>query len=169
MEQKEDKILGHRYLLELKLLRKSDNKIQLLSEYIFKPKHNQSHLCYPSGLQWNRTAEIYFVVTSKNQGRWLQHLINNMGRIYQETNDHHFHLVIFDYNSEDIDVDKSLKQSLLPKYKLIKKSGEFVKTKAYNEAVNWVKNPNAIIFLVDLHLEIASNLLVNIRKVSTVR
>ena len=166
VERKEDKKLGHRYLLELNLLRKADNRVQVLSEYIFRQKHNHS-LCYPTGLQWNRTADIYFVVTSKNQGRWVQHLINNMARIYQETKDNHFHLVIFDYDSQDIDVEKSLQESLLPRYTLIRKPGEFIKTKAYNEAVSSVHDPNAIIFLVDLHLEIASNLLDNIRKVSS--
>ena len=88
-----------------------------------------------------------------------------MGRIYQETNDQHFHLVIFDYNSDDIDIENSLKQGLLQRYTLIRKTGKFIKTKAYNEAVSLVKDPNAIVFLLDLHLEIASDFLDNIRKV----
>ena len=165
VEQKEDQSLGLRYLLELNLQRNRDSKAVVLSEYVFQHKNNIS-LCYPVGLQWNRTADIYIVVTSKNQGRWVQHFINNMARIYRETNDQHFHLVIFDYESEDINVGEALKKSLLPRYTLIKKPGEFIKTKAYNEAVSSVKNPNAIIFLVDLHLEIASPFLDSIRKVS---
>ena len=139
--------------------------MMLLSEYVFQRK-NDSRLCYPNGLQWNKTADIYFVVTAKNQGRWLHHFIKNMARIYKETNDQNFHLVICDYESKDIDVKDILQKSQIPRYTVISESGDFIKTKAYNEAVSSVKDPNAIIFLVDLHLEIASGFLDSIRKVS---
>ena len=164
MERKEDKKLGYRYLLELNVLRKEDNRVLVVSEYVFQKKADSS-LCYPMGLQWNRTADIYFVVTSKNQGRWVQHYINNMERIYRETNDQHFHLIIFDYESEDIDINDALAKSSLPSYTVLKKPGKFIKTEAYNEAVSSVKDPNGIIFLVDLHLEIGSGILEDIRKV----
>ena len=137
----------------------------MLSEYVFHRK-NDSSLCYPKGLQWNRTAQIYFVVTAKNQGRWLHHFIKNMERIYKETKDRNFHLIISDYENKDIDVEDVLRKSEIPKYTIVSETGDFIKTKAYNEAVSTVKDPNAIIFLVDLHLEIASGFLESIRKVS---
>ena len=77
VEEKQDLRKGRRYFIELELQQKSNNKTVHLSEYIFQPI-STSFLCYPVGLQWNRTADIYFVVTSKNQGFWVQHLIDNM-------------------------------------------------------------------------------------------
>ena len=124
------------------------------------------NLCYPKGLQWNSTADIHFVVTVKNQGRWIQHLLRNMEHIYRETRDEHFNLVIFDYNSTDINLEYSVNKTLFSKISFVRKTGKFLKTHAYNEAVETVKDPNAVIFLLDLHYEISSNLIMNIRKVS---
>ena len=165
VEEKQDLRKGTRYLLELNLRQETDNKTVHISEYVFQPI-NTTHLCYPAGLQWNNAADIYFVVTAKNQGVWVQHLIDNMERIYRETNDQHFHLVIFDYESPDIDLNVSLKRSGLKRYTVIKRPGIFIKTQAYNEAVSLVKDSNSIVFLLDLHLDISSNFLQSIRKVN---
>ena len=167
------------FLLVLKDINKSNNviikpkvvlpfEIVLLLTYfvVFFFVDDGGDLCYPKGLQWNRTADIYFVVTVKNQGPWIQHLLRNMDRIYRKTNDEHFHLVIFDYNSTDINLEHALNKTLLSKISFVSKSGRFIKTHAYNEAVETVKDPNAVIFLLDLHYEISSNLIMDIRKVS---
>ena len=96
----------------------------------------------------------------------MQHLINNMARIYSETKDEHIHLVIFDYDSTDIDLEYSLNNSFFPRTNFVRRTGKFLKTHAYNAAVQTVRDPNAIVFLLDLHYEISSNLIFSIRKVS---
>ena len=85
-----------------------------MSEYVFEDKTTHK-LCFPTGYQWERSSDIYFIITAKNLGSWLQHLINNLNQIYQETKDEHIHLVIFDYNSPDINLQAAVGRSRLPR------------------------------------------------------
>ena len=170
VERKDDTKKGYRYLLELVVEVRSKKRTALLSEYIYQPLGDPDFLCYPRGLQWNQTSEVYFVVTSQNQGRWIQHFVNIVNTMYKETKDDHFQVIIFDYDSVDIDMEDTLDRSCFKKIKLISKpGGAFVKTKAYNEAVASINDPNAVIFLVDLHLELGSHLINEIRKVGTLQ
>ena len=123
-------------------------------------------LCYPKNFQWNATVPVYLVVTAKNLGRWLHHFIKSVERIFTETNDTNLHVIIYDYNSSDINLEEVLKQSSLINYMLIRQSGAYSRTQSFTEAVNLVSDPQTIIFMVDLHLHIASPLINNIRKVS---
>ena len=75
-----------------------------------------------------------------------------MARIYRETKDEHIHLVISDYGGTDIDLTYSLRKSFFPRTTIVNKTGEFIKTHAYNDAVKTVKDPNAIIFLLDFRI-----------------
>ena len=168
MEQKLDpKYQNKRFLIELELMDLHQHRVVILSEYVQQPKNSNS-LCYPKGLQWNKTADVYFVVTAKNQGRWVQHFINNLEKIYEETKDEHVHGVVFNYDSNDFNLDSETKRTSLPKVTIVQRNStkSFVKTIAYNDAVATIKNPNAIVFLMDLHLELASSVVDEIRKVT---
>ena len=142
------------------------DKVVILSEYVQQPNNSKS-LCYPKGLQWNKTADVYFVVTAKNQGCWVQHFINSLEKIYKETKDEHMHGIVFDYKSNDFDLESETRRTSLPKVTIVQKDSKksFVKTTAYNDAVATIKNPNAIVFLMDLHLQLASSVVDEIRKV----
>ena len=86
--------------------------------------------------------------------------------MYKKTKDDHFQVIIFDYDSVDIDMEDTLDRSCFKNVRLISKPrGAFVKTKAYNEAVASITDPNAVIFLVDLYLELGSHFINEIRKV----
>ena len=137
-----------------------------MSEYVFENKTTHE-LCFPTGYQWERNSDIYFIITAKNLGSWLQHLINNLNQIYEETKDEHIHLVIFDYNSPDINLEDAVGRSRLPRdrFTIIQRPGKFIKTIACNEAVASVRNSQGIIFLLDLYLDISSNFINSIRKV----
>ena len=64
---KDDPKKGKRYLLELVIEDITDGTHYLLSEYVFVPHgKNASFLCYPNALQWNRTADVYLILTAKN-------------------------------------------------------------------------------------------------------
>lgn len=143
----------------------TNNKAVVLAEYVFMPRGTK-RLCYPKNFQWNTTAPVYLVVTAKNLGRWIHHFIKNVETILMETHDPNLHVIIFDYNSSDINLNKVLRQSSLTNYMLLIRDGEYSRTRSFTEAINLVSDPHSIIFMVDLHLHISSPLINSIRKVS---
>ena len=103
VEEKEDPEKGSRYFLELQVGDLQTGSSHILAEYIYRPLEENATLCYPKGMQWNRTADVYLIVTFKNDGRWVHHFIKNIEQIVRETEDPHLHVVIFDFESPDID------------------------------------------------------------------
>ena len=137
-----------------------------MAEYVFLPNGENGRLCYPKGLQWDRTADVYLILTAKNLGRWVHHFIKNVEQIVQETNDEHLHVVIFDFDSPDIDLEQAFKRSILKNYHFISQSGNYSRTVSFTKAIESIKNPDAIIVTIDMHLDIGSQLINDIRKVS---
>ena len=138
----------------------------MLSEYVFMP-NGTKELCYPRNFQWNRTADVYLIVTAKNLGRWVHHFIKNVEKILNETNDPNLHVIIYDYNSSDINLEKVLRESSLTNYMLLSESGEYSRTRSFTKAINLVSDPRSIILMLDLHLDIEAPFVNNIRKVSS--
>jgi len=167
VEKKEDPKKGSRYLLELVVRDLINRTNYILAEYVFQPKGENGHLCYPRGLQWNRTADVYLILTAKNLGRWVHHFIKNVEQIVQETNDEHLHAVVFDFDSPDIDLEQAFKRSTLKNYHFITQPGNYSRTISLSRAVQSIQKSDAILVTVDLHLDIGSQLINDIRKVST--
>ena len=116
MEKKEDPQRGGRYLLELVISELTTGKNYILAEYVFQPNGKNVPLCYPDGLQWNRTADVYLILTSKNLGHWVHHFIKNVEKIVQETRDEHLHVVIYDFESPDINLTQAFQRTALKNY-----------------------------------------------------
>jgi len=166
VERKTDKKRGdERYLIELELVDLKNNRKVMLSEYVFMPNGTKK-LCYPKNFQWNRTVDVYLVVTAKNLGRWVHHFIKNVEKILKETKDSNLHVIIYDYNSSDINLKKVLRESSLTSYMFMRESGEYSRTQSFTEAINLVSDPHSIIVMLDLHLDVATPFINNIRKVS---
>ena len=123
-------------------------------------------LCYPTGLQWNRKADVYLILTAKNLGRWVHYFIKNVEKIIQETKDDHLHVVIYDFGSPDIDLKEAFERSTLQNYHFIIKPGRYSRTESFSKAIQSIKNPDAIVVTIDLHLDIGSQTINDIRKVS---
>ena len=166
VEKKGDPLKGDRYLLELVVKYLPNGANYILAEYVFQPKVLSGPLCYPSGLQWDRTADVYLILTAKNLGRWVHHFIKNVEQIVKETKDEHLHVVIFDFGSPDIDLEQALRKSSLINYHLIVQPGNYSRTLSFGRAVQSIKDPNAIIVTIDMHLDLGSQLINEIRKVS---
>ena len=165
VEKKEDPEHGSRYLLELVVRDVSNGTNFILAEYVFQPRGKHNSLCYPMGLKWDRTADVYLILTAKNLGRWVHHFIKNVEQIVQETKDEHLHAVIFDFDSPDIDLEQAFKRSTLKNYHFITQPGNYSRTLSFSKAIESIKNPDAIIVTIDMHLDIGSQLINDIRKV----
>ena len=165
VEKKEDPEKGVRYFLELIVKDRTDNKSFFLSEYVFQPNGKNVSLCYPKGLQWNRTADVYLILTAKNLGRWVHHFIKNMEKIAEETQDEHVRAVVYDFDSPDIDLKQAFQRSSLKNYHYITKPGKYSRTVSFSEAIESIKNPNAIVVTIDMHLDIGSQFINDVRKV----
>ena len=52
------------------------------SEYVYL-KSGSNSLCHTTNFQWKRDVYVYIVVSVKNLGIWLQHLIHNIEHVSQ--------------------------------------------------------------------------------------
>ncbi|XP_036962047.1 beta-1,4-N-acetylgalactosaminyltransferase 3 isoform X2 [Acanthopagrus latus] len=172
-----DEVRGSRYLLELEVI-DTTGKLLRLSHYIYTLNSSsrrrrrdttaqelkpQPLLCNPVGFQWNPAATVHIIVPVKNQARWVQQLINQMERLFKETHDTNFNLIITDYSSSDMDVKKALEKSSLHRYDYLKLSGNFERSAGLQAGVDLIKDKHSIVFLCDLHLHFPSNIIDAIR------
>ena len=88
-----------------------------------------------------------------------------MEEIVRETKDEHLHVVIFDFNSPDIDLEHVLRRSNLRNHHYISKPGNYSRTVSLMEAIKSIDDPEAIVVTIDLHLDIGSQMINDIRKV----
>ena len=115
-----------------------------LAEYVFQPKGNNLLMCYLQGMQWNNTADVCLILTAKNFGRWVHHFIKNMEKIVQETNDEHLHVIIYEFDSKDIDIKEAFQGTVLKNYHYITKPGNYPRARSFKEAIESAKDPDSI-------------------------
>uniref|UniRef100_UPI00398ECBF5 beta-1,4-N-acetylgalactosaminyltransferase 3 isoform X2 n=1 Tax=Pristiophorus japonicus TaxID=55135 RepID=UPI00398ECBF5 len=191
IEKRLDRIHGSRYLLELELL-VNEKTIVRLSEYIYslnrngyymdsdderkmrnifrhrgrKLRENQEKimLCTPTGFGWQHNAVVHFIVPVKNQARWVQQFIFDMEELYRATGDEYFNVIITDYSSTDMDVEKALKHSMLARYQYVKLEGNFERSAGLQAGIDLIKDDHSIVFLCDLHIYFPPSIIDSIRK-----
>ncbi|XP_068732068.1 beta-1,4-N-acetylgalactosaminyltransferase 3-like isoform X2 [Montipora capricornis] len=164
VEENPDPKKGSRYLLELQLGLNGSNLSFRLSEYVFVP-NEKKELCFPKGMQWEGNSTVYFVLPVKNQGKWVHHFASQLINTSKETGDLNFHVIIIDFESQDIDIGKVFDiWPLKERFTLINMTGPFYKTLAIQKGVEAVQNENDIVFLYDLHIDVPIGLLDGVRK-----
>jgi len=104
VERNFDKERGNRFLLELLLREVQTNKIQRLSEYVYRFHKKPAALCKPKGIRWISNAKINAILTAKNQGSWVIYYIENMAKIIHATGDKNVHFIVVDYGNNGVDI-----------------------------------------------------------------
>ena len=166
VEENRDPGRGYRYLVEMELKEILSGKSVRFSEYVYRPWGVQA-LCTPVGVAWNKSVVVNILLTTgNNQGRWILHFLENMARIYNRTKDTNFNVVIVDFDSKDIDLGNALKMAAIPSYQYVNIKGKFKKVIGLQKAASMVTDPNSIVSVMDLHIDIPYYYLDDLRKVS---
>lgn len=164
IEQNPDPKKGNRFLLELQLGVIGSDLSLRLSEYIYVPIEGEE-VCFPQGMQWENNATIYFILPVKNQGKWVHHFASQLSNMSRKTGDLNFHVIIIDFESQDVDIEALFNVwPLKGRHTLIKMTGPFYKTLAIQKGVEAVPNTSDIVFLFDLHIDVPVGLLDSVRK-----
>ena len=164
--QKADPVYGDRFSVDLELGLNGSSQSFRLSEHVFDRKLSHG-LCFPRGMDWNFNATVYFILPVKDQARWVYHFINELTVASLLTGDKNFHVIVVDFESEDINLLKALNTSLLrTRHTVITLQGKFYKTLALNKAVEHVPSEHDIVFLFDLHIDVPVDIMDIVRKVS---
>uniref|UniRef100_A0A8C1N7A1 Hexosyltransferase n=1 Tax=Cyprinus carpio TaxID=7962 RepID=A0A8C1N7A1_CYPCA len=159
--QREDNGVGSRYLVELELVGPQGQKV-LVSRYVYAPSQDSRKptiLCSPKAFMQRKCT-----ITKLNVARWIIQFIREMEKVYRVTGDKNFNVIIVDYSSSDIDIEKRLKKAALPSYKLKKMDGNFQRSGGLQAGIDLVEDEHSILFLCDLHLYYPVNIINSIRK-----
>ncbi|XP_072530290.1 beta-1,4-N-acetylgalactosaminyltransferase 3 [Salminus brasiliensis] len=168
VERRVDDTVGTRYLLELEL-EDDEGESRLLSEYFYANPNKEGNaespsLCSPKDFSWDPKARVNVILPVKNQGRWIIQFIKQMEKIYKATRDENFNVIIIDYSSNDVNIQKALRKAKLPSYQYRRLEGTFLKTTAIQTAIDLIEDENSILFMCDLHLNFPTSIINSVRK-----
>ncbi|XP_075357827.1 N-acetyl-beta-glucosaminyl-glycoprotein 4-beta-N-acetylgalactosaminyltransferase 1 isoform X3 [Mycteria americana] len=194
VEKRRDTARGNRYLLELELAERGQRTVRLSEYvYVLLHQGKQDDsaeanpegpalgatepqpstwsilygrpvLCRPLRLSWKQDVMVHFVVPVKNQARWVQQFISDMAHLYGATKDANFNVILVDFDSDDMDVEKALRDARLPRYQYLRRTGNFERSAGLQAGVDTVEDGHSIVFLCDLHIHFPPNILDSIRK-----
>ncbi|XP_072017478.1 uncharacterized protein [Amphiura filiformis] len=124
-------------------------------------------ICHPMDYAIHSDSKVYVIVTVKNLEEWVGRLIKEFEQIQEQPGDcGDFELILTDFNNTDIALVHMVNASVIsPKIKILVNMGDtYNKGAAVKSAVDLIQNPNDIVFLCDVHLEIPSIFLSDVRK-----
>ncbi|EHB16335.1 N-acetyl-beta-glucosaminyl-glycoprotein 4-beta-N-acetylgalactosaminyltransferase 1 [Heterocephalus glaber] len=187
VEKRRDSARGSRFLLELELQARRGGGRLRLSEFVFlrvpgahargekggSPEpppaastrpDSRPELCRPLRLAWRQDVAVHFIVPVKNQARWVVQFLADMASLHARTGDSRFSVILVDFESDDMDVERALRQARLPGYQYLRRTGNFERSAGLQAGVDAVQDPSSIVFLCDLHIHFPPSILDSIRK-----
>ncbi|XP_072720299.1 N-acetyl-beta-glucosaminyl-glycoprotein 4-beta-N-acetylgalactosaminyltransferase 1 isoform X1 [Ciconia boyciana] len=174
VEKRRDTARGNRYLLELELAERGQRTVRLSEYvYVLLHQGKQDDsaeanpegpalgatepqpstwsilygrpvLCRPLRLSWKQDVMVHFVVPVKNQARWVQQFISDMAHLYGATKDANFNVILVDFDSDDMDVEKALRDARLPRYQYLRRTGNFERSAGLQAGVDTVEHSEAL-------------------------
>ncbi|KAG8125615.1 hypothetical protein E2320_020757 [Naja naja] len=168
VEKRRDTARGNRYLMELELMERGQRTVRL-SEYIYvllhQGKSEDSTEVNPEGPATVSTqSQPPPSAWMKNQARWVQQFISDMASLFLNTKDANFNIILVDFDSDDMHVEKALQEAHLPRYQYLKRTGNFERSAGLQAGVDAIEDGSSIVFLCDLHIHFPLNILDSIRK-----
>ncbi|XP_010291938.1 PREDICTED: N-acetyl-beta-glucosaminyl-glycoprotein 4-beta-N-acetylgalactosaminyltransferase 1-like, partial [Phaethon lepturus] len=151
VEKRRDTARGNRYLLALELAERRRD-VGLVGEGGALGTPVVSPCC------------LWLCLAVKNQARWVQQFISDMARLHGATKDANFNVILVDFDSDDMDVEKALRDARLPRYQYLRRTGNFERSAGLQAGVDMVEDGHSIVFLCDLHIHFPPNILDSIRK-----
>ena len=74
-------------------------------------------------------------------------------------------MIIYDYYSPDIDLKQAPQRNTLQNYKYITNPGKYSRVESFTEAIQSILDPETIFVIIDLHLDIGSQMVNDVRTV----
>ena len=167
MERLSCPINGDLFLVELLITFEQKPFEELLvSEYVVLGHKSLPEyvLCTPVAMVMRRDTFIHFLVTHRNFPQMARQFVENMERVYEETGDENFGVIIVNYETPVLNMTTLLRHSCLKHWSVIDIVGPWEKTSAINLGIDSVESVDDIIFIIDLSLYIPAHLPDTIRK-----
>lgn len=124
-------------------------------------------ICFMTDYKWKPGVTINLLTPLKNQKPWFQFTIRMLEELITKNKEVNVNWIVVDYSS-NTDHEKLLNRSKL-KYHYTNcglKGEQFSKVKALNHGIRQVKDDASIIFVLDLHLQLPTNIFDRIRKLT---
>lgn len=124
-----------------------------------------AQLCYPKGLSWKKEVPVHLILAVDHEGQRLHRFIEKIERIFEDSLEVDFHLVIVHSGKTGLDIERILQGTSLQKYKIKELGGDFSWTRAINSGVSLAQDPQGIVVTSDVHMDLPASIFEECRKV----
>ncbi len=161
------------YFLEVELGCDALEYTERVAEYVYLQRDQQeksapkktAQLCYPKGLGWRKEVPVHLIIAVDHEGQRMHRFIEKIERIFMDSLEVDFHLVIVHSGKSGLDIERILQGTSLQKYKIKELDGAFSRTRAINSGVNLVQDPQGIVVTSDVHMDLPASIFEDCRKV----
>eukprot|EP00794_Sanderia_malayensis_P014092 gene14092-15564_t len=141
-------------------------KTLTIASYFFE-NGRYLELCYAYKYKWNPKALINIIITVHKQRQWLRYILSLIKKISLETNDEQLNVIVAEFAADETQpLNQVFIETQLPRYQYItlQQQQHFVKLKGIQAGLDLVQDPQSIVLLMDLHIQIPNNFFELIRK-----
>ncbi|RDD45569.1 N-acetyl-beta-glucosaminyl-glycoprotein 4-beta-N-acetylgalactosaminyltransferase 1 [Trichoplax sp. H2] len=171
IEEKIDQQRGKRYLVDLVIQSKVNQRIWRVSEYLFYSSHLQT-LCQLSDLQWDPTTNVNIVLMLDHRhygptfNLLFTNFIHRLNQYYNSSRDSFFKLYIIDCKIIHPAIKEILKRSLFIRHEIIQLSPycNYTLLAGLEGVISRIVDLESIVLHYDIKLQLPDDLLDNVRK-----